>query len=184
MGIELFKDRIIKSFSPDERVVRQSWSGAFVGTIRYYEAPFFGVFYDDGDFEDMDLEELAACMSRQPDAIAPLLARAALEFVTGIGQKKTKSLLPIPTVGYALAPVTLTDAEVSAMLSRANHSGRSQNSLAADQLLQEGIRRKPELKEAMAYALYQGTTSLDGLCPHPVLPVQAVLGSRVDDGAL
>jgi len=41
-NIEIGKAKLIKSFHSDERVQGQSWSGAFVGTILYFQDPFFG----------------------------------------------------------------------------------------------------------------------------------------------
>jgi hypothetical protein len=131
----------------------------------------------------MDLQELATCACREPDAIAPTIAKAALALITGAPPETTAAASLTQIVGYALVPVTLTDAEVGAMLLKVKKNGGcSQTALAADCLLQEGMQRKEELKKAMAIALCEETTSLDGIFFHPVFGIEAVLGSRVNDG--
>jgi len=175
-------DKIVKNFSPEERVGNQQWHGAFVGTVRYYDAPFFGVFYDDGDFEDMDLEELATCTSREPDAIAPIIAKEAIALITGSVHENLDAAPEENVVGYALAPVTLTEPEMNAMRRKKTHSGSSPNVFAAECLLKEAMKRMAELKEAMAVSLSEGRYSIDSTFRHPVLGIEAILDSRAQDG--
>jgi len=175
-------DKIVKNFCPEERVGNQQWQGAFVGTIRYYDAPFFGVFYDDGDFEDMDLEELATCTSREPDAVASIIAKEAIAFVTGSAPVNKDTALKTDVVGYALAPVTLSETEFDAVQRRKKHNSTSPNSFAAECLLKEAMKRMAELKEAMAQSLSEGKHCIDCTFCHPVFGIEAILDSRSQDG--
>ena len=74
-GVEIGMAKLVKSFDSKDRTAGCTWQGSYVGTVRYYEEPFFGIFYDDGDFEEMGIEEMASCHCRQPDATAPIAGR-------------------------------------------------------------------------------------------------------------
>ena len=48
-GVELGVAKLVKTFSLDERASNQKWLGSFVGKVMWWDAPFFGIFYDDGE---------------------------------------------------------------------------------------------------------------------------------------
>ena len=178
-GIEIGRAKLIKSFDT-ERLDGQSWAGAFVGTIVNFEAGYFGVLYDDGDYETMDLDEIATCGCRFPDAVAPQAARDEIARGNRAGDPTDED--SSPPVGFTLAPVTLADDQLASIHSTAKTHRRSVASGVAKALADETSRRRELLKNAMIEAKSIGNTAIQDLCTRTdlhVFPVEATLGSRV-----